>query len=343
MARSPRLSLERRSQSKASQADSGLLAGQFSVPADGYLGLLLNEIKRELLEALLEDGPMPGRRLRERTEFISSRTFERALRRLTLAGLVRWQPLPGDKRQKLYGLTPAGHDLLQIVREVAAVEAWAPATLRGPDAPALMTVLADECSRMIPRELADGPLPYTELRSRLPELAGTTFDEHLSLVFERWLVRRRPGSHSNERIYELTELVPALVRPLARAARLRLRMTPGSAPWITGDVPSFFQLLQLAPALRAPRDARGAVLLHVIHAEGERGWPDVEVALERGRISQRRPGTGRPRASARALPVAWFDAILDADLTGIEIEGDERLARALLAAISAVVNACPRP
>jgi DNA-binding HxlR family transcriptional regulator len=342
MARARTGPLERRGQGTARETDSTPSPGQFSVPVDGYLGLLLNETRRALLEALVADGPMPRRQLKERIAYISPSTFERALGRLVLAGLVCGGPLAGDKRQRLCQLTPAAIELLQIAREVIAVEAWAPAALRGEHAPALMLVLADECARMIPRELLDAPLPYTELCSRLPELSDSTFAEHLSLLVQCGLLRVRSGSRPEEHIYELTELAPALARAAALAARLRLRMTPNDAPWLTGDLPSFLKLLELAPALRAPRDARGAVLLHVIHRDGDRGWPDVEVALEHGRIAQRRPGTGQPRASARALPVAWFDAILDENLAAIEIEGDVPLAHTLLAAITQVINACPR-
>lgn len=319
------------------------LPGQVSAPPEGYLGLLRDETTRTLLGALLEHGPMRRDKLKERAPYISPSTFGRALRRLALAGLVASQPpQAGDRRHRLFELKPAADELLQVAREVLVVEAWARPALRGTQAPPLMSVLADEHARMIPRELVDGPLPYIELCSRLPELSDSTFATHLALLTRCGLVCVQPGSRPDEHTYKLTELAPALARAVALAARLRLRMTPDDAPWLTGDLPSFLRLLELAPALRAPHDARGAVLLHVIHAEGERGWPDVEVALEHGRISQRRPGTQLPRASARALPVAWFDAILDANLDGIEIEGHVPLAHTLLAVITTVVNACPR-
>ncbi len=343
MARSPTGPLERRVRTRTVLRASSIRSpGQFSVPPEGYLGLVADETRRTLLVALLGHGPMQRGKLKDCAPYISPSTFERALHRLALAGLVASRPLAGDGRRRLYELTPAAHELLQIAHEVIAVEAWAPPALRGPEAESLMSALADEHARMIPRELVDGPLPYIELCSRLPELSDSTFAKHLALLTGCGLVRVQPGSRPDEHTYTLTELAPALARALALAARLRLRMTPEDAPWLTGDLPSFLRLLELAPALRAPGDARGAVLLHVIPAEGERGWPDVEIALEHGRISQRRPGTGQPRASARALPVAWWDAVLDGDLTGVEIEGYVPLAHTLLAVINTVLNACPR-
>ncbi len=338
MARSPKGLLGRREQREVSTR----LPAQFAAPPQGYLGLLVQTTHRGLLDSLLDRGPISRRELKDCLPYVSLSTFERALRRLVLAGLVVSRPLGRDRRERLYELTPVAAELLQIEREVEAVEAWAPAELRGPQAPSLMFVLADEYARMIPRELIDGPLPYTELCARLPELSESTFAEHLALLVQSGIVRVRPGSRPDEHTYELTALSPALTRAAALAARLRLRMTPNDAPWLIGDLPSFLKALEHAPALHAPRDARGAVLLHVIHSEGTRGWPDVEIALEHGRISQRRPGTGQPRATARALPLAWFNAILDEDLTGIEIEGDEQLVRTLLAVITRVVNSCPR-
>ncbi|MGH2904963.1 MAG: hypothetical protein ACRDK7_15475, partial [Solirubrobacteraceae bacterium] len=148
---------------------------------------------------------------------------------------------------------------------------------------------------------------------------------------------KRPGSRSKEHTYELTELAPALARPLVRAARLRIRMTPHDAPPVTGDLPNYLKLLELGGVLRAPREARGVVELHVIPREGEHGWRDAEIALEHGHISQHK-GNLPPRAIARATPIAWWDAILDENLAGIEIEGDVELAHTLLAAISAAVN-----
>jgi DNA-binding HxlR family transcriptional regulator len=308
------------------------------------LALLLNEIRSEILKKLMEHGPMLRRELKDQTaQYLSPSAFGHTLGKLRLAGLITSRPGPRDQREKLYELTSAAKELLLIALEVRAVEAWAPRDLRGPHSPLLMKALADEYARMIPRELVDGPLPYTELRSRLPELSGSAFANHLALLVKCGLVRVRPGSRPKERVYELTELAPALARAAALAARLRLHMTPEDAPWLTGDLPSFLRLLELAPALRAPREARGTVLLHVINHTDTRGWPFVEIALEHGRITQRRPGIGQPHATVRAPPLAWWDAILATDFASIEeIEGDVELVHTLLAAISASVNSCPR-
>jgi DNA-binding HxlR family transcriptional regulator len=337
-----RVSLERRAHATTvRRAPSIGSPGRFSAPPKGYLSLLRHETNGLLLEELFEHGAMRRRELKERVPYISASTFERALRSLRLAGLLTSRPDDSDLRERLFELTPAARELLLCALEVMAVEACAPRELRGPRSPSLMSALAEECARMIAPKLVDGPLPYTELRSRLPELSESAFAKHLALLVSCGLVRVQSGPQGEEHTYELTELAPALARALARAARLRWRMTPEEAPWLIGDLPSFLKLLELAP-LRAPRDASGVVLLHVVRCEGERGWPDVEVALEHGRICQRRPGAVQPRVSARALPLAWWDAILDEDLTGIEIEGDAGLVRILLAAISTVVNSCPR-
>ncbi len=242
---------------------------------------------------------------------------------------------PKDKRERLCELTPDARELLQVALEVSVVEAGASPTLRNSDSPSLMNALADEYARMIPPAMLDKEQTHTQLRTSLPTISETAFDKHLSLLVDCGLVRKRPGSRSKEHTYELTELAPALVRPLARAARLRIRMTPHDAPPQTGDVPSYIELLELGGALRAPREARGVVELHVIPREGEHGWRDVEVALENGHISLRRNGNHPLRATVRATPLAWWNAILDEDLYGIEIEDDVELAHTLLAAISA--------
>lgn len=298
-------------------------------------------MSHSLLHVLLVQGKLMRGELKDSVPYISPSSFDRVLHRLALAGLILSRRSARDRRQRCYELTPAAKELLAVAYEVTAIEAWAPPALRGPHSPPLLSALANEIARLISHKLVDGPLSYTELRARLPEVADSTFAERLASLASCGLVCIRADCGQTGRAYELTELVPALARTMARAARLRLHMTPRDTPWLAGDLSSFLKLLELAPTLRAAPSVRGAVLLHVIQDDSERSWPDVEVTLHHGRIFQRRPGTGMPSTSARALPGGWWDAILDEDLLGVEIKGDVDLFHRLWTAISAVTKGLP--
>lgn len=340
----PTDSLERIRGTGAQYAGPAGRTGGPVVPRGGYLGLLAGETTRTLLEALWREGPLERSVLRRCVPYVSDATFERAHRSLVAGGLVASRPLERERRRRVQELTPLTPDLLQIAREVEAVELWAPIGLRDPGAPPLIAAVADHGGRLILRELLDGPLSFTELRALIPELAHGTFADRLAPLRQSGLVQVQPGRSSQGQRYKLSELAPALARAVALAARFRWRVTPLSPPWLSGDLSSFLRLLELTPKLRAPRGARGTVRLHVITLRaGERGWQDAEIALEHGRISQRRQSMAPPSASMRALPPAWYDAALDGNSAGIEIEGDVQLAHTLLAAITAAVDTCPRP
>lgn len=325
---------------------SGLL-GEPVPPSGGYLGVLTDQTSRMSLELLAEHGPLAHaahmRRVCE-MRYISVSTFERMYRCLVRGGLVAsWAP-EDDRRRRVDELTPLAPELLRIAREVEAVERWAPRSVRASGAPSLLKAVADRRGWLIVRELFDRPLCYTELSVRLPQLPEATLSESLGALTNSGLVRVERGPRMGQHCYTLSELVPALARVVVLSARFRRKITPRRAPWLTGELPSFIRLLERAPALRGPREARGAVLLQVVKLpEDERGWPEVEVTLRHGRILAHRLGAAAPRAKARALPLAWCDAELDGNLSGVEIEGDVKLTRTLLGAIAAVVAACPEP
>ncbi len=311
------------------------------VPRGGYFGLLTGETTRTLIDAL-RLGSLARSALRRCVPYVSEATFDRSLRSLVESGIVVSRPLESDHRRRADELTQAGRDLLEIAEEIEAVELRASAGLRGPSAPPPLSVVADAVGRLIMRELlVERALSFTELRSRLPELAQGTFADHLVLM-EGGLVRVLPDPQREEHCYQLSELAPALARGMTLSARFRRRITPRSAPWMSGDLPSLVKLLLRAP-VRAPQRANGAVLLHVRPpTRTERGWSDVEVALTDGRLSLRSPGTREPGARVRASPLSWCDALLDGDLAGIEIEGDGELAHTLLAALAVALRPRPR-
>jgi DNA-binding HxlR family transcriptional regulator len=304
---------------------------------------LTGETTRTLMDALRQAGALERSALRRCVPYVSEATFDRSLRSLVESEIVVSRPLESDHRRRADELTQAGRDLLEIAEEIEAVEMRAPAGLRSPSAPPLLSVVADAVGRLIMRELLiDRALSFTELRSLLPELAHGTFADHLVPLTEGGLMRVLPGSRPEEHCYELSELALALARGVALSARFRRRITPRGAPWMSGDLPSLVKLL-LRTQVRTPRHVNGAVLLHVrAPTETERGWSDVEVALADGRLSLRSPGTREPRARVRASPLAWCDALLDGDLAGIEIEGDGELAHTLLAALAVALHPRPR-
>lgn len=315
-------------------------------PGGGYFGLLVDENARMSLTMLAEDGAMDHAVHMARvckSRYVSRSTFNRLHKELVQGGLVACLPAADNHSRRVDRLCPLAHELLQLPAEVAAVERWA-SGLRKPGAEPLLNTIADRRGWLVIRQLFDRPLLYLELSTRLPALAEGTLNDVLRALIAGGLVCLEDCPGPDRHRYALTELVPALTRVTLLAARFRRQITPRKAPWLTGDLSSFVRLLERAPALHAPRQARGTVLLEVVKPSWEeRCWPAIEVALRHGRVMAHRPETAGPSATLRALPEAWGQTAFDRNLSGIEIDGDTELAHALLDVIAAVVASCPRP
>jgi DNA-binding HxlR family transcriptional regulator len=299
------------------------------------------------LDLLAEDGPVDHAVHMDRickSRYISGSTFNRIHKELVQSGLVACLPAADNHSRRVDRLCPLAHNLLQISDEVAAVERWARSSMRKADAEPLLNTIADRRGWLVIPQLFEGPLLYVDLSTRLPTLAEGTLNDVLRSLNTAGLVRLEDGPGPGQHRYALTEMVPALTCVTLLAAHFRRQITPRKAPWLTGDLPSFVRMLERAPALRTPRNVRGAALLQVMKQPWEeRGWPCIEVALRHGRVMTHRPETEGPSTTLRALPEAWGEAALARNLNGIEIDGDTELAHTLLDAIAAAVASCPRP
>ncbi|HEY5343050.1 MAG TPA: hypothetical protein VIJ66_05265 [Solirubrobacteraceae bacterium] len=346
---------------------SGDAAGSVEppVPKGGFFALIKpGDLRGEILREFYRAGALERDELPERLQFSKSRV-KSALGELHRYGLVRSVPIgperrtgPPDRRsrpverrggqpdarRRREELTQPGVELAQLAIETEALERRlrkeprAPAKLRS-----LVEMIGHHVRRLILDALLDGGAPFMELlgrvRREMPELAKSTFAEHLKALTEGGMVERVPaaGPGGQDR-YRLAPIVPALARVILLSARFRLATTPSSAPWMTGNLIRLVKLLALGGELRAPPGLHGVVRVHVLPlAHLQQGWADVELCLDGGRITLGESAVARPDAIVLAAPPAVCDALLRGAVEGLEIDGNRDLADAALATLAGAV------
>lgn len=301
---------------------------------EGFLRLLADERTLALLRAL-NDGALERAELGRRLG-VPERTLDHRLEALAEMGIAVRRPSARDQRRVECALTEAGGELLQVAEETQAALLRAPASRRA-SISLLLKLIADRVNRLILRALLGGPQPFRELLRLVPELTRGTLQRHLEELVAGGLARALPGERGGARRYELTEFVALLARVAVLAACWRLRWTPRSVPRMAGDLAGLVRVV--ASRVRLPPGVRGTCLLHVQPPPGVEGWPDVELSLAGGRISVLAFDPARaPDARAQAPPLAWCEAQLSGESSGIEIEGERALAEALLAALAAALR-----
>jgi DNA-binding HxlR family transcriptional regulator len=338
------------------------------VPKGGFFALIKpGDLRGEILRELYRAGALERDELPERLQFSKSRV-KSALGELHRYGLVRSRPIgperrsgardrrsrpverrgeQPDGRRRREGLTQSGVEFAQFAIETEALERRlrkeprAPAKLRS-----LLEMIGHHVRRLVIDALLDGAAPFMELfgrvRREMPELAKSTFADHLKALTEGGMVEKEPaaGPGGQDR-YRLAPIVPALARVILLSARFRLAATPSSAPWMAGNLVRLVKLLALPGELRAPPSLHGVVRVHVLPVPHlEQGWDDVYLCLDGGRIALGESAVARSDAIVLAAPLALCDALLRGGVEGLEIDGARDLADAALAALA---DAVPPP
>lgn len=234
-----------------------------------------------------------------------------------------------------YELTEAGEDLL-VVAEV--LERWlaespnASRPFAGNRAKAAIGALAEGWSATLLRALAAKPLSVADLDSLIASFNYPSLERRIAAMRHAGQVEACPAS-GRETPYAVTTWLRRGVAPLLAAIRWeRQHLAESSAPVAGLDVEAAFLLAM--PLLKLDPETSGRCRLAVELPGGEGRLAGVVAGLEDGSVASctsRLDGATDAWASG---PVgAWFRALIDHDGESLELGGDGRLARSLIAGL----------
>jgi len=235
-----------------------------------------------------------------------------------------------------YELTDAGEDLL-VVAEV--LERWlaesphASRPFSGNCAKAAIGALAEGWSATLLRALAAKPLSVADLDSLIASFNYPSLERRIAAMRHAGQVEACPAS-GRETPYAVTTWLRRGVAPLLAAIRWeRLHLAESSPPVAGLDVEAAFLLAM--PLLRLDQELSGRCRLAVeLPSGGEGRVAGVVAGLEEGSVASctsRLDGTADAWASGSVG--AWFRALIDHDGESLELGGDGRLARTLIAGL----------
>jgi len=235
-----------------------------------------------------------------------------------------------------YELTEAGEDLLAVAGVLERWLAESPHASRpfaGNSAKAAVAALAEGWSATLLRALAAKPLSVAVLDSLIASFNYPSLERRIAAMRHAGQVEACPAD-GRETPYAVTTWLRRGVAPLLAAIRWeRLHLTESSAPVAGLDVEAAFLLAM--PLLGLDRDLSGRCRLAVeIPGNGEGRVAGVVAGLEEGSVASctsRLDGTADAWASG---PVgAWLRALIDQDGESLELGGDGRLVRSLIAGL----------
>jgi len=313
------------------------------------LVLLSAPVNVLLLEALA-GGPKQQSELRRDTGSPAQTTLRGHLKALMRVGALerrRRNSFPGMLECEL---TPSGKELLLVLDVLRRWLERAPDGALAPgsnEAKAAIKALAEGWSTTMLRALAATPLSLTELDSVIGALSYPALERRLATMRLAGLVAPRP-TNGRGTPYAVTDWQRLGVAPVAAAARWESRNLAAHSAAITPlDVEAAFLLA--VPRLRLPGELSGACRIAAeIRNGGKRRLAGVRVAVEDdGSIASCTTSLeGSVDAWALGSPDAWFRAVIESDLTELELGGDCSLSRALVEGLhdslfGTPVQSCP--
>jgi DNA-binding HxlR family transcriptional regulator len=303
------------------------------------LALLGNPLNGTVLRHL-SDGPKRLADLRRGAGSPAQTTLRAHLKELDAAKAIekrRRDRFPGVLE---YELTEAGRDLLFVVD---AVEQWldeAPGGALGfgsGEAKAAIKSLIEAWSSTMLRALAARPLSLTELDRIISGLSYPSLERRLGAM--RLTGQVEPcAANGKGTPYAPTTWLRRGIAPLAAATRWERRHLPDDTPPITRiDAEAAFMLV--LPLLRLPADLSGSCRLGVEMSDGQdRRLVGAMAYLEDGTLASCSVRLDREADAWVTGPTsAWLRAVIAADVDGLELGGDQRLARTVVAGLYGVL------
>jgi DNA-binding HxlR family transcriptional regulator len=184
------------------------------------------------------------------------------------------------------------------------------------------------------RDLAAGPRRFVELQRVLPGISTEQLRSRLNRMVADGLLTRQRYREVPPRVdYELTERARELMPVLGALARWGYDWT-WSEPRDGEDI-DIGAILRLSPGLLSPpKSVRGTV---AISATGKQARPrDYLLTARDGQVEIEEREESKPDARVSGAHKAWIAALgPEGDRSGLEITGDQGLAKTLLDGIAA--------
>ena len=202
-----------------------------------------------------------------------------------------------------------------------------------PDARAL-DLVGDKWTLLIIRDLSPGPRRFVELQRVLPGISTEQLRSRLNRMVADGLLTRQRYREVPPRVdYELTtrakELLPVL-GALGRWGYDWAWTAPRDAEAI--DIGA---ILRIAPGLVQPPAGMSGVAEFTVDVDASTS-KHYTLTIERGAVSIAERADAGAGVRVSGSQDDWIDALgPDADRSGLQIEGDERLARVLLDGVGA--------
>jgi DNA-binding HxlR family transcriptional regulator len=202
-----------------------------------------------------------------------------------------------------------------------------------PDARAL-DLVGDKWTLLIIRDLSPGPRRFVELQRVLPGISTEQLRSRLNRMVADGLLTRQRYREVPPRVdYELTtrakELLPVL-GALGRWGYDWAWTAPRDAEAI--DIGA---ILRIAPGLVQPPAGMSGVAELTVHVDAAT-TKQYTLTIERGAVSIAERADAGAAVRVSGSQEDWIDALgPDADRSGLQIDGDERLARLLLDGVGA--------
>ncbi len=181
--------------------------------------------------------------------------------------------------------------------------------------------------------LARGPLSLLELRRTVDTVNTEVLIERVGYLEASGMVTTQAGADGKKR-YAATRWLREGVAPLAAAARLE-RHFPAADTVPPDDLDVGAAFLLAMPLVELPAELEGTCRLGVEVEEGERGEvAGVTARVGGGRVLACELGLDRQAdAFATGSTLAWFDTLVQPEVSGIQTGGRKALAPTLLDAL----------
>jgi DNA-binding HxlR family transcriptional regulator len=206
-----------------------------------------------------------------------------------------------------------------------------------PDTRAL-DLVGDKWTLLIVRDLAAGPRRFVELQRVLPGISTEQLRSRLNRMVADGLLTRQRYREVPPRVdYELTDRAKQLMPVLGALARWGYDWA-WSTPRPSEDI-DIGAIVRLAPGLvTPPKSLSGALALQ---ATGKHGSPRTYLlTAKRGRVTVEERDDENADARVGGSQKAWIAAFgPDASRTGLKVEGNKKLAEALLDELAQVASA----
>jgi DNA-binding HxlR family transcriptional regulator len=203
-----------------------------------------------------------------------------------------------------------------------------------PDARAL-DLVGDKWTLLIVRDLAGGPRRFVELQRVLPGISTEQLRSRLNRMVADGLLTRQRYREVPPRVdYELTERAKELLPVLAELARWGYAWA-WSAPR-TGEAIDIGAILRVAPGrLHPPRSVSGTLEVVVTDRSKDGETRHYTLVASGGSVTINEEQAPDAEARVSGSERAWVSAFgPEADRSGLEQSGNERLIDALLGGLA---------